>query len=83
MSWRDTRRFRDLGHGELGSLVGLHASGARFEQYGADSVLVAQRWCESPNIAARLILMMGMDSQSLRSRDPQSSPISSPTSQCC
>jgi hypothetical protein len=73
MSWRDTpdrsdiskqdavatvQRFHDLGHGELGSLVGLHASRARFEQYGAVSVLVAQRWCESPSIAARLILMI-------------------------
>lgn len=52
------QRFHDLGHGELGSLVGLHASHARFEQYGAVSVLVAQRWCESPSIAARLILMI-------------------------
>lgn|SRR5215211_218927 len=35
-------RFRDLGHGELRSLVGLHAPSARFEQRRGEAVLVAQ-----------------------------------------
>jgi hypothetical protein len=38
------QRFRDLGRGELRSLLGLHAPGARLEQHCADAVLVAQRW---------------------------------------
>ena len=49
------QRFRDLGRGELRSLLGLHAPGARLEQHCADAVLVAQRWCVSPGFGVRLI----------------------------